>query len=57
MSKTKCFYLCDGKSCNRNCAEVGFAECHHTKDENHAKNKIRRERKFTCERDFMVEVE
>ena len=51
------FYLCDGKACNRNCAVNGFSECKHTKDETHAKNKIRRERKFVKEGGFMVEKE
>lgn len=54
---TKYFYLCDGKACKRNCAENGFDECIHTKDENHARNKIRRDRKFTMDNGFMVEKE
>lgn len=54
-SKAEYFYLCDGRACNRNCAEVGFAECRHTQNESHAKNKIRRERKFTYDHGFMVE--
>jgi hypothetical protein len=44
----KYFYFCNGKACKRNCAENGYAECHHTSDENFAVNKVRRNRKFEC---------
>lgn len=57
MNNGKYFYLCDGKACSRNCAETGFSECIHTKNEAHAKNKIRRERKMVKEGSFMVEKE
>ena len=45
-------YLCDGKACSKKCAENMTVEeweayeCHHTQDENHARNKCRRERKY-----------
>lgn len=56
MSKVTYLYLCDGEGCKRNCAESGFDVCHHTKDENHAKNKVRRNRKFTSMNDIMYEI-
>ena len=49
-------YICDGRACERNCAENGFAYCAHTRDENHAKNKIRRQRKFVVKNGAMTEV-
>ena len=49
-------YYCDGKGCDRNCAEVGHAECHHTSNENHAKNKCRRKRSFVNKDGIYVEV-
>ena len=52
----KYFYICDGKACNKNCAENGFEYCKHTENENHAKNKIRRERKFEKMQTGMFEV-
>ena len=45
-------YLCDGMACSKKCAENMTVEeweayeCHHTQDENHARNKCRRERKY-----------
>lgn len=49
-------YLCDGYGCEKQCATMRSEEwakyqCHHTFDENHAVNKIRRNRKFKCEID------
>lgn len=41
--ETTYLYLCDGEACDKNCPNV---DCHHTIDETHAKNKIRRNRKF-----------
>ena len=49
-------YICDGKACDRNCAENGFKYCRHTQDEDHAKNKIRRQRKFMNQNGAMFEV-
>ncbi len=44
-------YLCDGEGCSRMCARDPEMwkkhTCHHTLDENHARNKVRRNRKFT----------
>lgn len=48
----KVAYLCDGKAC-----ETCSDRCKHTLDENHAKNKIRRNRKFKCENGGYYEVE
>ena len=48
----KVAYLCDGKAC-----ETCSDRCKHTFDESHAKNKIRRDRKFKCENGKMYEVE
>lgn len=41
-------YLCDGRACKRMCADNGYgnSSCRHTGDESHAKNKVRRDRKF-----------
>lgn len=51
-------YLCDGNGCKRNCAENGYKECTHTQKEEHARNKIRRQRKFQpLGNDTMIEVE
>ena len=49
-------YICDGKGCDRNCAEVGHDMCHHTSDEKHAKTKCRRERKFVNKQGIYLEV-
>lgn len=49
-------YFCDGKACNKNCAENGYAECHHTANEKHAATKCRRDRKFKVYGDIMMEV-
>ena len=53
----KYFYLCDGKACKRNCADVGYDMCIHTQDENHARNKVRRNRRFIKDGNLMVENE
>ena len=56
-------YLCDGYGCDEKCAEKAPEEwakhnCHHTIDEKHAKNKIRRERKWAmCEDGKLLEIE
>lgn len=50
-------YLCDGKACDRNCAENGYAECKHTHDESHAKTKCRRDRRFRAEEGCLIEKE
>lgn len=61
--KTKRAYLCDGTACERQCAKTMTPEewkeypCHHTMDENHAKNKIRRKRKFVLDKGEFIEVE
>lgn len=34
----KVWYFCDGEGCERNCAEVGYDQCHHTWDVSHALN-------------------
>lgn len=34
----KVWYFCDGEGCERNCAEVGYDQCHHTQDVSHALN-------------------
>lgn len=53
----KVAYICDGHGCDKQCADTMTAQqwhsytCHHTFDENHAANKIRRNRKFKCDRD------
>ena len=49
-------YFCDGKACDKNCAENGYAECHHTGNEKHAATKCRRDRKFRVYDDIMMEV-
>ena len=49
-------YFCDGKACNKNCAENGYTECHHTANEKHAATKCRRDRKFRVYGDIMMEV-
>lgn len=57
MSKNNYAYLCDGMACDRQCAktmtpkEWAEYECHHTRDESHARNKCRRDRKFNCTKD------
>lgn len=56
-------YLCDGYGCDEKCAEKDPEEwknhnCHHTIDEKHARNKIRRNRKWAmCEGDKLIEIE
>lgn len=52
----KVAYLCDGMGCGEQCINMTHDQwahypCHHTFDESHARNKIRRERKFRCDRD------
>lgn len=52
----KVAYVCDGHGCAKQCADMRPEEwakyqCHHTMDENHAVNKIRRNRKFKCDID------
>lgn len=49
-------YYCDGKGCDRNCAEVGYDVCRHTSNEKHAATKCRRNRKFSNEKGIYVEV-
>lgn len=50
-------YLCDGHACEKQCAsnmspkEWAEYECHHTRDESHARNKCRRDRKFNSTKD------
>lgn len=67
--KTDRAYLCDGYGCDKQCGSTLTAEewkkyeCHHTKDEKHARNKCRRSRIFKCHKtadgviDSMFEVE
>jgi len=56
-------YLCDGFGCDERCGlkkpeEWAKYECHHTINEAHAKNKIRRHRKWrACKDGKFVEVE
>lgn len=63
MSKSNRAYLCDGYGCDEKCAEKTSEEwakheCHHTIDEAHARNKIRRDRKWAvCEDGKLLEVE
>lgn len=45
-------YLCDGKAC----PECN-SRCKHTNDETHAKNKVRRNRKFKFQDGKFYEVE
>lgn len=53
----KVAYVCDGHGCDKQCADTMTAEqwygykCHHTMDESHAANKVRRNRKFKCDKD------
>ena len=52
----KVAYICDGQGCDKQCGNMKPEEwakypCHHTFDESHARNKIRRDRKFRCDRD------
>lgn len=62
MSKNNYAYLCDGMACERQCARTKTPEewaeydCHHTRDESHARNKCRRERKFNCTQDMKGNV-
>ena len=61
--KTERAYVCDGHGCKKNCADTMTPEewkkyvCHHTLDQNHAKNKVARRRKFKFEHGKMMEVE
>lgn len=62
MKYNRVAYLCDGKACGKQCANLPKEEwdkhpCHHTTDESHARNKVRRARKFEHHKDGMVEVE
>lgn len=62
MKYNRVAYLCDGKACSRQCANLSKDEwdkhpCHHTTDETHARNKVKRNRKFEHHKDGMVEVE
>ena len=62
MKYEKVAYLCDGKACSRMCANLSAEElkdipCKHTLKEEHAKNKIRRDRKFKNVKGALVEVE
>ena len=62
MKYEKVAYLCDGKACARMCANLSAEElkdvqCKHTLNEEHAKNKVRRNRKFKNIRGGLVEVE
>ena len=55
-------YLCNGEACSKQCKTLTKEEwakcfCHHTTDERFAKNKIRRQRKFTMKNGKMMEVE
>lgn len=52
MKYQRVAYVCDGHGCDKNCADMPKEEwdkycCHHTTDESHARNKCRRNRKFT----------
>lgn len=55
MPKNERAYLCDGYGCDKKCGENLTPEewknyiCHHTLDEKHARNKVRRDRKFATE--------
>lgn len=58
----KTAFLCDGKACAKMCANLPKEErdkipCKHTIHEEHAKNKIRRNRKFKIIKGGLVEVE
>ncbi|MBP5597966.1 MAG: hypothetical protein J6Y02_21540 [Pseudobutyrivibrio sp.] len=62
MKYDKVAYLCDGKACHKMCANLSTEErknisCTHTIHEEHAKNKIRRNRKFKNVKGGLVEVE
>jgi hypothetical protein len=52
----KYFYICDGRACDKNCAENGFGYCKHTENEKHAYTKVRRQRKFMNQNGVMYEV-
>lgn len=61
MKYNRVAYLCDGTACDKQCINLPKEEwdkhpCHHTTNEKHAKNKIRRDRKFETRKDGMVEV-
>ena len=58
----KVAFLCDGTACEKQCInktpeEWAAFKCHHTVNENHARNKIRRNRKFKNVKGGLVEVE
>ena len=54
MKYKRVAYFCDGRACDRQCADDPEAwakhSCHHTTDESHAKNKCRRTRKFEVDK-------
>ena len=61
--KTERVYICDGHGCKKNCGDTMTSEewknypCHHTLDQNHAKNKIARDRKWKIIKGKMSEIE
>lgn len=61
--KTERAYVCDGHGCKKNCGDTMTPdewkryECHHTLDQNHAKNKIARKRKWEFKHEKMFEIE
>lgn len=62
MKRDKVAYLCDGAACEKMCKNLPPEErakhpCKHTLKEEHAKNKVRRERKFKMVKGGFVEVE
>ena len=56
-------YLCDGRGCDKMCADTMTSEewskhyCHHTLDEKHARNKCRRTRRWACEKGKFMEID
>ena len=56
-------YLCNGYGCDKKCAENLTAEewknypCHHTLNENYARNKCRRTRRWVCEHGKFMEID
>lgn len=62
MKSKKIAYLCDGTACDKMCVnktpeEWAAFSCHHTVHEEHARNKVRRKRKFKTHKGGLVEVE
>ena len=62
MADVERAYLCDGHGCDKNCGDMPAEEwqkhyCHHTKDESHAKNKVRRKRKWVFDGGKFLERE